>query len=259
MISRAHCAGALLAGLLVCSLAGAQARGGSAAAPAPGPHAGVASRVAMGSRGSGGTRSSSNQQAGNRSFSSRRAFSGNRPAFLNSPRIDRFSPAPLSDAPGFAAVGGLAGRDSFSHFGHRDRDRRDPGFLAPILFGSPYYYDDLSGDQPDQQAEQPPQPEGPDATDANQAQAGNSGGDAASAPAPAADSRPPDPVPDIGNFIFVRRDGSILMASAFSVIGEQLRYITPDGIRHTLPISDLNTEATEQMNEARGTTVQLHD
>lgn len=257
MISRLHCAGALLVGLLVCSLAGAQARGGGGAAP--GPHAGVASRVAMGSRGFSGARSSSNQQAGTRGFSSRRTFSGNRPAFLNSPRIDRFSPAPLSDAPGFAAVGGLAGRDSFSHFGRRDRDRRDPGFLAPILFGSPYYYDDLSGDQSDQQAEQPPQPEGPDATDQNQAQAGNSAGDAGTPPAPAVESRPPDPVPDIGNFIFVRRDGSILMASAFSVIGEQLRYITPDGIRHTLAISDLNTEATEQMNEARGTTVQLHD
>lgn len=256
MISRLHCFSALLAGLLACSLAGAQGHGAGAAISASGARAGVASRTAVRSRASSGTTSPWNQQAASRGLSSRRMASGARAGFLNSPSPDRFAATPLSDAPGFAAVGGLAGHDSFSQFGHH---RPGAGYLAPILFGSPYYYDDSNGDQPDQQAAQPSLQEGPDAADGNQVRAADSGGDAGSPPAPAADSQPPDPVPDIGNFIFVRQDGSILLASAFSVIGEQLRYVTPDGIRHTLAMSDLNTQATEQMNEARGTTVQLHD
>jgi hypothetical protein len=38
-----------------------------------------------------------------------------------------------------------------------------------------------------------------------------------------------------------------------------VQYITPEGIRRTLAISDLDTDATQQMNEARGTTVQIHN
>jgi hypothetical protein len=69
----------------------------------------------------------------------------------------------------------------------------------------------------------------------------------------------PAPIREVGEFILVRRDGSILFASAFSVIGAQLRYVTPEGIRRTLPLAELDAVATQDMNEARGTTVQLHD
>jgi hypothetical protein len=50
-----------------------------------------------------------------------------------------------------------------------------------------------------------------------------------------------------------------LFASVFSVVGSQLQYVTPEGIRRTLPISELDAGATQQMNEARGTTVQIHN
>ena len=66
-------------------------------------------------------------------------------------------------------------------------------------------------------------------------------------------------VPDVGDFILVRRDGRILFASAFSITGDQLRYVTPEGIRRSLPMAELDSDATQQMNEARGTTVQLRD
>jgi len=36
-----------------------------------------------------------------------------------------------------------------------------------------------------------------------------------------------------------------------------LRYITPAGIRHTIALAKLDATATQQMNEARGSTVQL--
>ena len=57
----------------------------------------------------------------------------------------------------------------------------------------------------------------------------------------------------------VRRDGRILFASVFSVVGTELQYVTPEGIRHTLAMSDLDANATQHMNEARGTTVQIHN
>jgi hypothetical protein len=36
-------------------------------------------------------------------------------------------------------------------------------------------------------------------------------------------------------------------------------YVTPEGIRHTLAVSDVDSDATREMNEARGTTVQIHN
>lgn len=41
--------------------------------------------------------------------------------------------------------------------------------------------------------------------------------------------------------------------------GPQLTYVTPEGIRRMLPLSDLDADATQQMNEARGTSVQIHN
>ena len=67
----------------------------------------------------------------------------------------------------------------------------------------------------------------------------------------------PAPVPDVGEFILVRRDGKILFASVYSVVGTELRYVTPEGIRRTLPVTELDAEATRAMNEARGSTVQF--
>jgi len=78
-----------------------------------------------------------------------------------------------------------------------------------------------------------------------------------SAPSPAPETAPPPR--DVGEFVLVRRDGRVLFASMFMVAGTQLTYVTPEGIRRALPIADLDADATEQMNEARGTTVQIHD
>lgn len=252
MISKVQFVTAVVAALVACPLAGAQARNGAGAVSPAAPRVQVASRTAPRSRNAGSTRTQSSQTA-----AATRGSQGQHASFLNSPRPDRFSNAPISDTPGFAALGGLAG-NSFSHFGHHDRP--GTGFVVPILFGAPYYYDDSGADPQEQQAGQPSQADGSDSADAsNQARPADSGGDAGNAAALVAESRPPDPVPDIGNFILVRRDGSTLLASAFSVIGTELRYVTPEGIRHSLAMSDLDAGATERVNEARGTTLQFHD
>jgi hypothetical protein len=77
----------------------------------------------------------------------------------------------------------------------------------------------------------------------------------ATPPAPPA---APTPIRDLGEFIFVRRDGRILFGSVFFVSEGVLQYVTPEGIRHTVPVIELDTEATRKMNNALGTTVDLH-
>jgi hypothetical protein len=138
------------------------------------------------------------------------------------------------------------------------RHFRDPGFITPVFLGGyPYYLDEADYAPPQQQQpqviviQQPvpttlqqPAPSGP----------GDSNGNAAAA---LASSVAPAPVREVGEFVFVRRDGKILFASMYTVIGSDLRYVTPEGIRRTLPMAELDADATRAMNEARGTAVQF--
>ena len=66
------------------------------------------------------------------------------------------------------------------------------------------------------------------------------------------------PIRDAVEFIFVRREGRILFASASIVSGGRLQYLTPEGIRETVSMADLDTEATRKMNEVLGTIVDLN-
>jgi hypothetical protein len=131
-------------------------------------------------------------------------------------------------------------------------------FGAPFLFGGFPYYSDFSDYQ--QEPQQPQQPQViviqqpvPAAPVEQQAPTRETIPDAAQ---PAA---PPAPVREVGEFILVRRDGRVLFASVFSVTGTQVQYVTPEGIRRVLPLSELDTAATQEMNEARGTTLQFHN
>lgn len=71
------------------------------------------------------------------------------------------------------------------------------------------------------------------------------------APAPAA------PVADVGEFILVRKDGKVVLASAFSFSGDRLTYVTREGLLRSFPAAELDKDATRKMNEASGTTVVL--
>jgi hypothetical protein len=68
---------------------------------------------------------------------------------------------------------------------------------------------------------------------------------------------PTSPIRDVGEFVFVRRDGRILFASVFSINGGQLQYVTPEGVRQTIRVADLDADATRQMNEALGSKVEI--
>jgi hypothetical protein len=79
-------------------------------------------------------------------------------------------------------------------------------------------------------------------------------------PAPSATTEtPPPPAPDLGQLILVRRDGQVLLVVAFTVRDRTLTYITKEGARLSFPVSDLDKQATRQMNEADGTSISLPD
>jgi hypothetical protein len=164
------------------------------------------------------------------------------------------------DYPHLAAVGGNF-RGNPPGFGSGMRHHRDFGgnFGAGILFGGFPYYSDFSDYQQEPQQQQQPQviviQQPVPAAPVEQSAAPSPD----TIPQAAQPAPPPAPVREVGEFILVRRDGRVLFASVFSVTGTQVQYVTPEGIRRVLPLSELDTAATQQMNEARGTTLQFHN
>ena len=76
---------------------------------------------------------------------------------------------------------------------------------------------------------------------------------------PAAETEPvpEQPAPDVGQFTLVLRNGTQIQTVAFTHLKDQIVYITSDGGRHTLPVSNLDADATVRVNEERGTPLQL--
>ena len=262
MISKVHFFGAALAGVLVCSVAAAQMRHEPFPVRRSSTHVRPGARASATSASPAATRLQSNQQASVIQISPTGRIIQGFGLDSNSFSFDGFSGVPGLgfDFPHLAAISGAL-RNNSLHFGHDGH--RGQGSFVPILFGGyPYAYDDLGYDQQDQQTVQqaPPQPQIIVIQQPVPAQqSADSRGDTGALSSSESDFQPAAPIRDVGDFILVRRDGRVLFASVFSVVGVQLQYVTPEGIRHTLAISDLDADATQQMNEARGTTVQIHN
>ncbi|PYU50547.1 MAG: hypothetical protein DMG48_12980 [Acidobacteria bacterium] len=62
---------------------------------------------------------------------------------------------------------------------------------------------------------------------------------------------------DNDEFVFVRRDGTIFFAVAYSWENGTLRYVTSQGLRHTVTQDALDLDATRQFNEQRGLNFRL--
>jgi hypothetical protein len=62
---------------------------------------------------------------------------------------------------------------------------------------------------------------------------------------------------DNDEFVFVRRDGTVFFAVAYSWEKGTLRYITNQGLRHTVTQDALDLDATRQFNEQRGLNFRL--
>ena len=77
-------------------------------------------------------------------------------------------------------------------------------------------------------------------------------------PPSAAQEQPaPAPLPDVGQFTLVLRDGQQIQAVAFTQTKDRIIYITNDGARRSIALADLNKDETMRLNQERGTPLQL--
>jgi hypothetical protein len=174
------------------------------------------------------------------------------------------------DYPHLAAISG--GLQNGGRRGLGRGNRPGQGFIVPILYGGYPYYVDSSLDYDPQQvaepaqgypAQQPPQiiviqqpvPAAALAQTSPLRQPDSETGLGQASVGPAPDAQAP--APRAGEIILIRKDGRVLFASAFSVVGAQLRYISAEGILQKFPVAELDAESTQQMNEARGNSVQI--
>lgn len=67
-----------------------------------------------------------------------------------------------------------------------------------------------------------------------------------------ASSEPPAPQHDASEYVFVRRDGRLVFAVAYSWDNGTLHYITREGLRGSVTQGALDMEATQQFNDQRG-------
>jgi hypothetical protein len=133
--------------------------------------------------------------------------------------------------------------------------RFDTGqFIVPI-WGAPAYYAPQPAPQPVQPIVivlQQPAPVAPNSSEDR----GNARGPEAEPPAPAA-APEPAPLRELEPYVLMRRDGERLLAAAFSSSGDRLVYITPDGARRFLALSELDVERTREINEDAGRNIVL--
>jgi hypothetical protein len=122
----------------------------------------------------------------------------------------------------------------------------DAGAYSPVPDDSSDTTAEPAASDPSGQQQQQPQvivveaPQSPQANDNSSAQ-----------------EQPEEQVPDVGQFTLVLRNGRKLEAVAFSHVNDEIIYITTDGNRRSFPITDLNSDATVQINVERGTPLQL--
>lgn len=133
---------------------------------------------------------------------------------------------------------------------------RPRGFQSPFFFpffdgglfvpGSPVAVDEGP-------AEETPQPE---STDAEAAETRRQYRAPEPATAPLAETASSAPA-DNEEFVFVRRDGTIFFAVAYSWEKGTLHYITSQGLPRTIAEDALDLDATRQFNEQRGLSFRL--
>jgi hypothetical protein len=65
------------------------------------------------------------------------------------------------------------------------------------------------------------------------------------------------PERDSEQYVFVRRDGTVFFAVAYTWENGTLRYVTSEGLRRNIDRNALDLEATQQFNEQRGLSFRL--
>jgi hypothetical protein len=155
---------------------------------------------------------------------------------------------------GFDAVHVAATRGNRSGRGGRDgRERRNEfGVLFPFFDGGGYYVPTGPGIVGDSQGD------GQGVDDAEDLGPGPDDRTLERVPRAGSVNRPPVEQPgpqiDVPEYVFVRRDGTVFFAVAYSWEQGSLRYISSEGTRRSVSRDTLDLKATQQFNEERGLT-----
>jgi hypothetical protein len=99
-----------------------------------------------------------------------------------------------------------------------------------------------------------------EARDGERADNRDDGSSEANAAAPAGEqveAEQQEPLPDVGTLTLVLRDGSRLDVVAFTMTQGQVIYITPEGRRLAIAAEIFDADATQRVNQERGTPMQL--
>jgi hypothetical protein len=242
---------AVLSVFVVPIFAAAQSRGRVASAPAA--HGPVAAPHVSGPRNSTAPRAAAPQTSGR---SSARLGSpivvhrGGRPARrgtgvpFNSDQVD------FQNVPGlgfdYAHLAAISGNRRVR--GSRFKSGFPFGFSG-FLLSPPVIVEEVTAAEPQQSVVEEEAP-----ADAALADPERSIRSRAHAAAPQESLAPPAPQPDVEQYVFVRRDGGLVFAVAYSWDNGTLRYVTPEGFRRTIASDALDLTATQQFNEQRGLT-----
>ena len=178
----------------------------------------------------------------NQTHTTRRTNFSTDPVFPNGGFSGAGVPGLGFDYPHFFAVHPNAGRHHF---------RRDSGFVIPFIDGGFYMPVPMYADQgsaapqaeDSEAANQPPPAEQTLARDDDR----NFRDRMRSEPLP----------PEQPEYVFVRQDGSLIFAVAYTLINDRLQYVTVEGLRRTIPLNTLDFAATQQFNEQRGVSIRL--
>jgi hypothetical protein len=180
----------------------------------------------------------------NRTTTTRRSNFSTDPVFPNGGFSSGDNPVPGLgfDYPHFFAVHPNAGRRHFRH---------DSGFVIPFIDGGFYLPVPAYADQG------APAPQADDTQASNQSAPVEqiSGRDTESNSRDRWRSEPLPP--EQTEYVFVRQDGSLIFAVAYSLISDRLQYVTAEGLRRTIPLNTLDFAATQQFNEQRGVSIRL--
>lgn len=121
--------------------------------------------------------------------------------------------------------------------------RFSPGYFLFLDGGGAYYLSETADQSPQDQvaAEQPPEQQA----------------EVAGAPPFTPESEASAPLPDEGEFTLVLHNGTQIEAVAFTHVNDKIVYITPAGGRRTVAVAEVDSNATERVNQDRGTPLQL--
>jgi hypothetical protein len=163
---------------------------------------------------------------------------------------------------GFDAVHVAATRGNRGHDREQGRDRGNEfGVLFPFFGGGGYYMPtgpDMAVDaRGDGQAVEDAGDQGPGENDLPADRPSDRPYGRRSDGAARAERLPveqPAPQADVAEYVFVRRDGTVFFAVAYTWDQGSLRYISSEGMKHSVSRDSLDLKATQQFNEERGLT-----